>query len=84
MYALKLFTIGVVLLDVINSIQSVQCCYTVCFSHCWIVESGVYKVADGVGGALLGHYGLPDMNDFCGVVSEAMNTQQFQAVWIEE
>ena len=67
-----------------NPIQSINGSNSISFSHGRIVKCRIHEIVEGVGGALLCHDGLPDMDDFGCVGSETMDPKNFKSLTVEQ
>ena len=67
-----------------KSIESIQRSDTIGFGHGRIVKCRIHEIVEGVGGALLCHDGLPDMDDFGCVGSETMDAKDFKSLTVEQ
>ena len=67
-----------------NSIQAIQCGNPVGFRHGRVIERGIDEVVQRVGLSFLIHDRLADVNDFCGLVTETVDTQNLAGLPVEQ
>src|SRR5699024_4564262 len=67
-----------------DPIVAVQGRDSVRFGHGWVVEGSVDEVHQTVGIAFLRHDGLPDMDDFSGLITKAVNSEQLQGFSVKQ
>ena len=64
-------------------VNPIERCHAIRLGHGRIIEGGVNKVFQGIGGCLLGHDRLTDVNDLARLITKAVNAENFQRVTIE-
>ena len=67
-----------------HPIDPIQRRHPVGFRHRRVVERRVDEVEEAVRAALLGHDGLPDVDDLGGLIAEAVDSQNPERLAVEE